>query len=90
MPPANLSCQPRRPAVSLPRVSRNQFDAGRKVPVSDLRAGDMVFYRRGAAPIHHVALYVGDGQIVHAPRTGRDVSEESMYSWTPPNFFARV
>lgn len=59
--------------VSLPRVSRNQFDAGRKVPVTDLRPGDLVFYRNGGAPIHHVAMYVGNGRMVEAPYTGADV-----------------
>ena len=40
--------------------------------------------------IHHVAMYIGDGMIVHAPRTGRPVSIDSLYYWIPPNFFARV
>ena len=59
--------------VALPRVSRNQFNAGRKVPISDLRPGDLVFYQRGGAPIHHVAMYVGDGDMVEAPYTGANV-----------------
>ena len=59
--------------VSLPRVSRSQYDAGRKVPISDLRPGDMVFYRNGSAPIHHVAMYIGGGSMVEAPYTGADV-----------------
>jgi cell wall-associated NlpC family hydrolase len=59
--------------VALPRVSRNQFNAGRKVPVSDLRAGDMVFFKNGNNPIHHVAMYIGNGKMVEAPYTGADV-----------------
>jgi cell wall-associated NlpC family hydrolase len=59
--------------VRLPRVSRNQFNAGRKVPISDLRPGDLVFYRRGGNPIHHVALYIGGDRMVEAPYTGADV-----------------
>jgi peptidoglycan DL-endopeptidase RipA len=59
--------------IALPRVSRNQFNAGRKVPVSDLRAGDMVFFKNGSAPIHHVAMYIGNGRMVEAPYTGADV-----------------
>ncbi|MGH3586317.1 MAG: C40 family peptidase, partial [Pseudonocardia sp.] len=59
--------------VSLPRVSRNQFQVGDKVPISDLRPGDMVFYSDGGAPIHHVAMYVGDGKMIEAPYTGADV-----------------
>jgi len=59
--------------VSLPRVSRNQYDAGRKVPVSDLRPGDMVFYQNGGGPIHHVAMYVGREKMIEAPYTGASV-----------------
>ena len=40
--------------------------------------------------IHHVALYLGGGMIIHAPRTGRPVEIDSMYYWIPPNFFGRV
>jgi peptidoglycan DL-endopeptidase RipA len=59
--------------VALPRVSRNQFNAGRKVPVSQLRPGDLVFYKRGGRPIHHVAMYIGRGNMVEAPYTGANV-----------------
>jgi cell wall-associated NlpC family hydrolase len=59
--------------VSLPRVSRNQYNAGRQVPISDLQPGDMVFYRKGGAPIHHVAMYIGDNRMIEAPYTGSEV-----------------
>jgi len=59
--------------VSLPRVSRNQFHVGDKVPVSDVRPGDMVFYQNPGAPIHHVAMYVGNGKMIEAPYTGANV-----------------
>jgi cell wall-associated NlpC family hydrolase len=54
-------------------VSRNQFNAGRKVPLSDLRPGDMVFYKNGDEPIHHVAMYIGNGKMIEAPYTGANV-----------------
>ena len=56
--------------VSLPRVSRNQFNAGHKVPISGLRPGDLVFSQRPGGSIHHVAMYVGDGKMIEAPHTG--------------------
>jgi cell wall-associated NlpC family hydrolase len=59
--------------VSLPRVSRNQFHAGDKVPVSAVRPGDMIFYQNPGAPIHHVAMYIGDGKMIEAPYTGANV-----------------
>ncbi|GAA1260434.1 NlpC/P60 family protein [Pseudonocardia aurantiaca] len=59
--------------VALPRVARSQFNAGRKVPLSDMRPGDMVFYQNGSAPIHHVAMYIGNGKMIEAPYTGANV-----------------
>lgn len=64
--------------VSLPRVSRNQFHSGEQVPVSDVRPGDMVFYKNPGAPIHHVAMYVGDGKMIEAPYTGGNVRVTDM------------
>ena len=78
--------------VSLPHYSAAQYDAGTPISVGDLKPGDLVFWGTSSSPssIHHVALYIGNGQIIHAPRTGRPVSIDSMYYWIPPNFFARV
>lgn len=59
--------------VPLPRVSRNQYNAGRKVPVSERQPGDMVFFKNGNAPIHHVAMYIGGGRMIEAPYTGSEV-----------------
>lgn len=64
--------------VSLPRVSRNQYDAGRKVPLSQLRPGDMIFYRSAGGPIHHVAMYIGNGRMIEAPYTGANVRVTAM------------
>ena len=76
----------------LPHYSGAQYDAGVPVSASDLRPGDLVFWSSNGQPsgIHHVAMYIGDGQIIHAPRTGRPVAIESMYYWIPPDFFVRV
>ncbi|MET0233244.1 MAG: NlpC/P60 family protein [Kibdelosporangium sp.] len=56
--------------VSLPRTSRAQFGAGRSVPKDQLQAGDLLFYGSSASSIHHVAMYIGDGNIVHASTFG--------------------
>ncbi|MCC7381864.1 MAG: C40 family peptidase [Deltaproteobacteria bacterium] len=57
---------------ALPRVSRDQARAGRGVPLVALAPGDLVFFVRspGSRRINHVALYLGDGEMVHAS-TGR-------------------
>jgi len=78
--------------VYLPHYSAAQYYAGTPISSAALRPGDLVFWGSTSSPdsIHHVAMYIGGGQIIHAPRTGRPVSVDSMYYWTPPNFFARV
>ncbi len=76
---------------SLPHYSVAQYDAATPISAGQLRPGDLVFWSDGGSPssIFHVALYSGNGQIIHAPRTGRPVTEESMYYWRTPDFFAR-
>jgi peptidoglycan DL-endopeptidase CwlO len=61
--------------VSLPRSSRSQYSAGTSVSRSNLQPGDLVFFY---SPISHVALYAGNGQIIHAPRPGKSVEYTSM------------
>jgi cell wall-associated NlpC family hydrolase len=76
----------------LPHYSVAQYEAGTPISVSELRRGDLVFWTSDGRPsgIHHVAMYIGDGQIIHAPRTGRPVEIDDMYYWIPPDFFVRV
>ena len=61
--------------VSLPRSSRSQYGAGSPVSRSNLQPGDLVFFY---SPISHVALYAGNGQIIHSPRPGKSVEYSSM------------
>jgi cell wall-associated NlpC family hydrolase len=55
---------------SLPHSSRAQWSATTRVSISDLQPGDLLFY---GSPIHHVGIYVGGGQMVEAPETGKNV-----------------
>ncbi len=61
--------------VSLPHSSRQQFSRGRPVAKSDLQLGDLVFFY---SDIHHVGLYAGNGQVIHAPRPGKSVEYIKM------------
>jgi cell wall-associated NlpC family hydrolase len=56
--------------VSIPHASWMQPHSGTPVAISDLRPGDLVFYY---SPISHVAMYIGNGQVVHAPHPGASV-----------------
>ncbi|MFG2999173.1 NlpC/P60 family protein [Streptomyces sp. NPDC048340] len=60
----------RQAGVALPRTSQAQRYAGRQVPLSEARPGDLVTYRSDAS---HVGMYVGNGQVVHAPYPGARV-----------------
>lgn len=52
--------------VSLPRTSREQAKAGRAIKSSEMRPGDLIFYTNKSGTVNHVAMYIGNGQIVHA------------------------
>jgi cell wall-associated NlpC family hydrolase len=61
--------------VSLPHSSRQQFSRGKSVAKSDLQPGDLVFFY---SDIHHVGLFAGNGQVIHAPRPGKSVEYIKM------------
>ncbi|SEL75296.1 Cell wall-associated hydrolase, NlpC family [Streptacidiphilus jiangxiensis] len=65
----------RHGGVSLPRTSQEQAFAGRRVPLSEARPGDIVVYYRD---MHHVGMYAGNGMIIHAPYPGARVRYESV------------
>lgn len=59
--------------IQLQRTSRDQYASnGTKVTKEELEAGDLVFYGVDGR-VRHVAIYVGDGQIIHAPSYGQGV-----------------
>lgn len=57
--------------VGMPHVSRLQFSSLPHVDISNAQPGDLIFYY---SPISHVGLYIGNGQMVHAPNTGSVVN----------------
>jgi cell wall-associated NlpC family hydrolase len=57
--------------IKLDHYSGSQYNAGRKIPSSQMRRGDMIFYGPNAS--QHVAMYLGDGQMLEAPYTGSTV-----------------
>lgn len=52
--------------ISLPRVSRDQANTGKSIKSSEMRPGDLIFYTNSSGTVNHVAMYIGNGQIVHA------------------------
>lgn len=60
--------------ISIPRVTYDQINSGTHVSVNNIQPGDLVFYNN----TQHVALYIGGGQVIHAPYTGTVVSIDSL------------
>ncbi|MER5523927.1 NlpC/P60 family protein [Streptomyces sp. NPDC002677] len=60
----------RSAGVSIPRTTYAQIDAGRRVSRSELQPGDLVFFYSG---ISHVGIYIGNGQMIHAPNPSAPV-----------------
>ena len=66
---------------SLPRVAAAQCDASTKKDISQLEPGDLVFY--GSGYVDHVALYIGDGKIIHASGAATGI-KISNYDYQQP------
>lgn len=71
-----------RYGVSLPHSSRGQAGYGRSVSTSELQPGDLIFYGSGSS-ISHVAIYIGNGQIVHASNSRDGIKVSNAFYRTP-------
>src|SRR3712207_3192433 len=70
--------------ISIPRTSKAQSGFGTPVSKANLQPGDLVFFY---SPVSHVAMYIGNGQIVHALNSSRSeerrVGKECRSRWSP-------
>ena len=64
--------------INLPRVSREQAAIGVAVSASRLQPGDLLFFALSGSVIDHVAIYIGRGEFVHAPRRYQPVRTDSL------------
>ncbi|WP_405880237.1 NlpC/P60 family protein [Streptomyces sp. NBC_01136] len=62
--------------VALPRTTYDQVNVGTTVALADIKPGDLVFFYDD---ISHVGLYIGNGMMIHAPKPGAYVREESIF-----------
>ena len=69
--------------VDLPHLSRAQYGYGTHVPLGDMEAGDLIFWSSDGTQsgIYHVAMYLGDGEMIEAPTFGVPVRVTGVYSW---------
>ena len=63
---------------TLPRTSSAQYHASQRVPRTKLLPGDLVFFKINRSKISHVGIYLGDGQFIHSPSSGKVVSVGSL------------
>jgi len=65
--------------LDLPRVSRDQYEAGNPVDRDDLAPGDLVFFATQEKDrVSHVGLYIGDNRFVHAPGRGKKIRVDAL------------
>lgn len=68
--------------VSTGRTSRDQASNGKQISLSEIQPGDLLFYASGKT-INHVALYIGDGKIIHASTSKTGIIISNAYYRTP-------
>ncbi len=79
----------RQVGVNVPRTSAAQLWAAKSVSLNNAQPGDLVFFRINNK-ISHVGIYVGDGQFIHAPQTGRTVSMQNLEDAYYRDHFVKV
>jgi cell wall-associated NlpC family hydrolase len=78
--------------LSMPRTSREQYArfAGKRVDSDELQPGDLLFYASGSSytSIYHVTMYIGSGQVIHAPQSGDVIRTSNV--WFGSQYFGAV
>ncbi len=69
--------------ISLPRTSREQAKVGRAIKSSEMRPGDLIFYANSSGTVNHVAMYIGNGQFVHAASSKSGIKISTWNYRTP-------
>jgi cell wall-associated NlpC family hydrolase len=76
--------------VNLPHYAGSQYSLTKKVPVGSIKRGDLLYWSNGGpGSIYHVAMYLGGGQMIQAPRPGRGVEIVSLSYWIKPDLASR-
>jgi cell wall-associated NlpC family hydrolase len=82
----------KRAGVQLPHYAAAQYEQIQHISADQLHAGDLIFWADNAndpGTIFHVAMYLGNGRMIHAPRPGKPVRIDSIYYWISPDFYGR-
>lgn len=73
----------------IPRNSASQYGYTRSIKASELKPGDLIFYGNSSGRVNHVAMYIGNGQVIHAsnPKNGIRIS---YYTYRTPLKYGRI
>ena len=71
--------------IPAPRTSLQQFRTAKAISSTQLRSGDLVFFKLNKHKVSHVGIYIGQGRFVHAPVSGKRVSVNNLHDefWKP-------
>lgn len=75
--------------VSLPRTSREQSKVGKSIDSGSMRPGDLIFYTNSSGTVNHVAMYIGNGQVVHAASRKSGI-RISTWNYRKPKYIRNV
>ena len=75
--------------VGLPRTSREQAKTGKAIKSGEMRPGDLIFYTNSGGTVNHVAMYIGNGQIVHAASKKSGI-RISTWNYRTPKYIRNV
>lgn len=76
--------------ISVSHHAGTQYSQTRSIRVADRQRGDLLYWSNGSASsIYHVAIYLGNGQMIHAPRPGRSVEIVPFTYWIAPDLASR-
>ncbi len=73
--------------VHVPRTSKQQFNSAKPISIKELQSGDLVFFKLNKRDVSHVGIYIGRGQFIHAPKSGKRVSSSNIHE---PYWQARI
>lgn len=68
--------------LAVPGYSGDQYNSGKHIPVAEAQPGDLIFWadaKGNPEAIHHVAIYVGNGEVIHAPQDGDVVKQSKIW-----------
>lgn len=77
----------RKAGIEVPRTTGEQYRQSRRVKMSSLQPGDLIFFKISRTKLSHVGIYAGDGRFIHAPSSGKHVSYAVI---TDPYWESRV